>query len=111
MRDRLYNGLKKKINDFKLNSQFENCLPNTLSLSFKNIDANLLIGKINNRLAVSSGAACHSGKSEVSGVLKALNVTYEWAKGTLRFSTGKLTTLDEIDTAVDIIINNISSFM
>lgn len=111
MRDRLYNGLKKKINDLKLNSRFENCLPNTLSLSFKNIDSNLLLGKINNRLAISSGAACHSGKSEASGVLKAINVPYEWAKGTVRFSTGKLTTLDEIDAAVDIIINNISSFM
>ena len=111
MRDRLYNELKKKISDFKLNSRFENCLPNTLSLSFKNIDANLLLGKINNRLAVSSGAACHSGMTEISNVLKALNVPYEWAKGTIRFSTGKMTTVDEIDGAVDIIINNISSFI
>src|SRR4030066_646905 len=108
MRDRLYYGLMKKISDFKLNSQFENCLPNTLSLSFKNIDANLLLGKINNLLAVSSGAACHSGKSEVSGVLKALNVPYEWAKGTIRFSTGKITAENEIDSALDIIIKNIS---
>jgi len=111
MRDRLYNGLKKKISDFKLNSRFENCLPNTLNLSFKNIDGNLLLGKINNRLAVSSGAACHSGMTEISNVLKALNVPYEWAKGTIRFSTGKMTTVDEIDGAVDIIINNISSFI
>jgi len=108
-RDRLHNGLKKKISEFKLNGNFENCLPNTLNLSFKNIDANLLLGKINNRLAVSSGAACHSGKSEVSGVLKALNVPTEWAKGTIRFSTGRMTTTDEIDVAVDIIIKNISS--
>ena len=111
MRDRLYNELKKKISDFKLNSRFENCLPNTLSLSFKNIDANLLLGKINNRLTVSSGAACHSGMTEISNVLKALNVPYEWAKGTIRFSTGKMTTVDEIDGAVDITINNISSFI
>lgn len=111
MRDRLYNGLKKKISDFKLNCQFENCLPNTLSLSFKNIDANLLLGKINNRLAVSSGAACHSGITETSDVLKALNVPSDWAKGTIRFSTGKMTTTDEIDVAIDIIINNISSFI
>ena len=111
MRDRLYNGLMKKISDFKLNSYFENCLPNTLSISFKNIDANLLLGKINNLLAVSSGAACHSDKSEVSGVLKALNVPYEWAKGTIRFSTGKMTTAYEIDDAINIIKNNISSFI
>ncbi|MCL5070331.1 MAG: cysteine desulfurase [Actinobacteria bacterium] len=108
-RDRLYNELKKKIRDLKLNSQFENCLPNTLSLSFKNIDANLLLNKINNQLAVSSGAACHSNKSEVSGVLKALNVPYEWAKGTIRFSTGKMTTADEIDNAVDIVTNTFSN--
>jgi cysteine desulfurase len=110
MRDRLYNGLIKKIREFKLNSQFENCLPNTLSLSFKNIDANLLLNKINNHLAVSSGAACHSDKSEVSGVLKALDVPYKYAKGTIRFSTGKMTTADEVDAAIDIILNNISSF-
>ncbi|MCL4376973.1 MAG: cysteine desulfurase [Actinobacteria bacterium] len=109
-RDRLYNGLKEKISDFKLNSHFENCLPNTLSISFKNIDANLLIGKIINLLAVSSGAACHSGMTEISEVMKALNVPYEWAKGTIRFSTGKMTKADEIDSAVDIIIKNISSF-
>lgn len=109
MRDRLYNGLKKKISDFKLNSQFENCLPNTLNLSFKNIDANLLLNKIKNHLAVSSGAACHSGMNEISNVLKALNVPYEWAKGTIRFSTGKMTTIDEIDAAIDIITNTISN--
>lgn len=107
MRDRLYDKLKKKISNIKLNCNFENCLPNTLSISLKNIDANLLLGKINNRLAVSSGAACHSGKSEVSDVLKALNVPTEWAKGTIRFSTGKMTTADEIDDAVDIVTNTI----
>jgi cysteine desulfurase len=111
MRDRLYNGLKEKISDFRLNSLFKNCLPNTLSLSFKNIDANLLLTKISNILAVSSGAACHSDKSEVSGVLKALNVPYEFAKGTIRFSTGRMTTIYEVDSAIDIIINNISSFI
>ena len=110
MRDRLYNGLRERISDFKLNSQFENCLPNTLSISFKNIDANLLLGKINNRLAVSSGAACHSGRTEISEVMKALNISDEWARGTIRFSTGRMTTADEIDVAIDIILNNISSF-
>ena len=109
-RDKLYNGLREKIEGFRLNSNFENCLPNTLSLSFKNIDANLLLAKINSSLAVSSGAACHSGSSEVSGVLKALDVPYEWAKGTIRFSTGKMTTPDEINDAVNIIESAVLSF-
>ncbi|MHB1275027.1 MAG: cysteine desulfurase family protein [Candidatus Humimicrobiaceae bacterium] len=108
-RDRLYNGLKEKISEFRLNSNFENCLSNTLSLSIKNIDANLLISKIKNHLAISSGAACHSGMTEASYVLKALNIPDEWAKGTIRFSTGKFTTQDEIDEAIDIIVNNLYS--
>jgi len=107
-RDRLYDRLKKEINDIKLNCDLKNCLPNTLNISFKGIDSNKLIDKIKNQVAVSSGAACHSGKTETSYVLKALNVPIEWAKGTLRFSTGKTTTIDEIEYAVDIIIKNIS---
>src|SRR4030065_2391084 len=39
MRDRLYNGLMKKISDLKLNSYFENCLPNTLSIIINNISS------------------------------------------------------------------------
>jgi len=105
-RDRLYNKLREKISYIRLNCDLENCLPNTLNISIKDINSNQLIDKIKNHLAVSSGAACHSGMTEVSYVLKALNVLDEWAKGTLRFSTGKMTTIDEIDNAADIIINN-----
>jgi len=103
MRDRLHDGLKNKLKEIRLNGHAEKRLPNTLSLSFKNIDANLLLNRINNHLAVSAGAACHSGKSEVSSVLKALNVPYEWAKGTIRFSTGRMTTTNEVDKAIDIV--------
>jgi len=105
-RDRLYNKLKEEVNYIRLNCDLENCLPNTLNISIKDIDSNQLIDKIKNHLAVSSGAACHSGKTETSYVLKALKVPDDWAKGALRFSTGKMTTKDEIDNAADIIINN-----
>ena len=109
-RDKLYNGLIKVAEKLKLNSNFYNCLPNTLSVSFNNINANQLLDKINNQLAVSSGAACHSGSSEVSGVLKAINVPFEWARGTIRFSTGKMTTSEEINIAVDVVKNAIADF-
>ena len=110
-RDRLYDRLKKEIKDIKLNCDLKNCLPNTLNISFKGIDSNKLIDKIKNQVAVSSGAACHSGTTVTSYVLKALKVPNEWAKGTLRFSTGKMTTIDEIDYAADIIIKNISFYI
>jgi cysteine desulfurase len=103
MRDRLHDGLKNKLKEIRLNGHAEKRLPNTLSLSFKGVDANVLIDRIKNSLAVSAGAACHSGSLEVSHVLKAMNVLTELARGTLRFSTGRMITASEIDEAIDIV--------
>lgn len=103
MRDRLHDGLKNKLKEIRLNGHAEKRLPNTLSLSFKGVDANVLIDRIKNSLAVSAGAACHSGSLEVSHVLKAMNVLTEWARGALRFSTGRMTTANEVDKAIDIV--------
>ena len=52
-------------------------------------------------MAASAGAACHSAGVSVSAVLEAMQVRLEYAMGTLRFSTGRMTTMDEIDRAVE----------
>jgi cysteine desulfurase len=102
-RDRLHNGLKEKLKQIKLNGHPEKRLPNTLSISFRNKEANVLLSIIQDHVAASAGAACHSDRVEISSVLSALRVPEEWAKGTLRFSTGRMTTAEDIDTAVKII--------
>ncbi len=107
MRDKLHDGLSKKVNDLKLNGHPGKRLPNTLSLSFPGLDADKFLSGISKYIAISAGAACHSGEVKVSEVLKAMNVPARWAKGTLRFSIGKMTTAKEIDDAVEIISNNI----
>ncbi len=110
MRQRLYNGLKESLQDIRLNGYADdNCLPNTLSLSFRGVDADELLSKIKDDLAASAGAACHSGGIEISTVLKAMNVPVEWARGTVRFSTGTMTTEGEIDKAIDIISNSVKA--
>jgi cysteine desulfurase len=106
-RDNLYKGISEKIKDIRLNGHPEKRLPNTLSLSFLGLDTDKLLSEINKDIAISAGAACHSGEVEVSYVLKAMNIPTRWAKGTLRFSTGKMNTADEIDRAVGIISNSI----
>ena len=111
MRDRLYDGLIKTVKNIKLNGHPEKRLSNTLSLSFPGLDADKFLSEINKYIAISAGAACHSGEVKVSHVLKAMNVPTRWAKGTLRFSTGKMTTKDEVDKSVEIISNNIFRFM
>ena len=103
MRDSLYNGLKEKLKDIKLNGHPEKRLPNTLSISFKGIDADMLLNEIKDDVAVSAGAACHSGVTRISHVLSAMNIPLEWAQGTLRFSTGRMTTKTDIDKAIIIV--------
>lgn len=102
MRDRLYNGLQKKLGEIKLNGHLTKRLPNTLSLSFANIEANTILSEIEG-IAASAGSACHSDSIDVSSVLTAMNIPLEYAMGTVRFSTGKMTTVDEIDRAIDMI--------
>jgi cysteine desulfurase len=103
LRDRLYKGLTAELTGVRLNGHPVKRLPNTLSLSFKGMEANRILEEIGLEVAASAGAACHSDTVEISHVLEAMNVPLEWAKGTLRFSVGRMTTAKEIDQAIEIV--------
>jgi cysteine desulfurase len=103
MRDRLYDGIKTDCHQVRLNGHPEKRLPNTLSISFHNYEANRILEKIGSEVVASAGAACHSDTVEVSHVLKAMGTPLDWAKGTLRLTTGRHTTADDIDRAVQAI--------
>lgn len=60
-------------------------------------------------MAASPGAACHSDAVAVSHVLTAMQVPLEWARGTIRFSVGKMTTAAEIDKAVAVVLKALPS--
>ena len=102
MRNRLYEGLMKRTADVRLNGHPDVRLPNTLSLGFMDVEASLLLSKMEGVFA-SSGSACHEGSTAISGVLAAMHVPAEYARGTVRFSTGRLTTEEEIDTVISTI--------
>jgi cysteine desulfurase len=99
MRDLLYQGLRHELDEIKLNGDPERRLPNTLSVSFKDLEANTLLAGIES-VAASAGAACHSDSVKISSVLEAMQVPREYAMGTIRFSTGKMTTAEEVELAV-----------
>jgi len=105
LRDRLYEGIKKGCKSVKSNGHRQRRLPNTLSLSFYELEANRILEQIGLQVAASAGAACHSDTIEVSHVLEAMGVPLDWAKGTLRLTTGKMTTEAQIDTAIQVICN------
>ena len=108
MRDSLYLGLQELLGEIRLNGHREKCLPNTLSVGFPNIEADKLLLKIKG-VAASAGAACHSEHASISHVLTAMNVPEKYAIGTIRFSTGKMTTSVEIDRAIEIIAEGIQT--
>jgi cysteine desulfurase len=105
MRDRLYQGLLRELGKeaVRLNGHPEKRLPNTLNLSFKGVQANVLLAEIGEQVAASAGAACHADSVDISGVLRAMQVPVEWAKGTVRFSVGRGTTAEEVDRAARIV--------
>jgi cysteine desulfurase len=108
MRDRLEEGLKSALEDIRLNGPIDMRLPNTSSVSFLGVEAGRLLEEIGLDVAASAGAACHSGQVEMSHVLAAMRVPKEWAAGTVRFTTGRMTTAEEIDRAVDVIVSAVN---
>ena len=104
MRQRLLDGLKEKCQTtIKLIADLENCLPNTLSIAFENVDAHTLASLVGKKVLFSTGSACHTDLVEISPVLKAMQVNPRTAAGTVRISTGKYTTIEEVDHAVEAI--------
>ncbi len=104
MRERLLKGLKSNLGDkVKVNGNLKNNLPNTLSIAFDEVESHALTSLISNNVLISTGSACHSDTTEISPVLKAMKVNLMTAAGTVRISTGKNTTVKEIDFAVNTI--------
>jgi cysteine desulfurase len=98
LRDKLESEFLKLPNT-SLNGDSENRIFNTTNICFKGQDANVLIGRMRN-IAVSNGSACSSSVVEPSHVLKAMGLTDDDAFASLRFSLGKFTTLEDIETVI-----------
>ncbi|MBG0784285.1 MAG: selenide, water dikinase SelD [Anaerolineaceae bacterium] len=113
MRDRLHDGLKAALpeNSFLLNGHPDLRLPNTLSLGFHMIEANTFLAEIGDRVAASAGAACHSDEIDLSHVLEAMHAPIDYAMGTVRFSVGRMTSEDEIDRALEIMVKSLSALL
>jgi len=100
LRDLLFNSIQEKIPEVKLNGHPVKRLPNTLSLSFPGVEANMLLDELDG-VAASAGAACHSDSIDISPTLTAMGVPIEYAMGTIRFSTGRFLSRPDIEKAAE----------
>jgi cysteine desulfurase len=107
LRDRLETGLREFASG--VNGGRTARVPNTANVWFASLDGEaLVIGLDLKGLAVSSGAACSSGASEPSHVLRAMGLPIERARASLRFSLHRQTTADEIDRAIDLVATQVA---
>lgn len=104
LRDQLECSLVNAGIEFQINGAGAKRLPQTSSISFKNLNLEKLLMSIR-KLAVGTGSACGSGKQSVSPVLSAMGVDVDTAKQTLRISLGTPTTEEEIVEASELLIN------
>ncbi len=84
-----------------INGHEKNYVPQIISVSLKNVDANIaLISLDQNEIAVSRGSACTAGSSEPSYVITEIGKE-EFASKTIRFSISVHTTKKEIDKTIN----------
>jgi cysteine desulfurase len=105
LRDRFWQGLQRQFGSgIVLNGHPTHRLPNTLNVSFVNRIGAEILARLDG-VAASTGSACHSGRIELSPVLEAMSVAPPVGMGAVRFSLGRSTTCDEIDTALERLTN------
>jgi len=104
LRDRLWEGIRTRVPDCRLNGELANRLPGTANIVFRHVESeSIVLGLDLKGIAVSAGSACTAGNVEPSYVLVAMGVPVEWAMGAVRFSLGRATTAEDVDYVVDAI--------
>ena len=96
LRDRLLEHLRARVPDLCVNGSLTSRLPQNLNVSFPGIDSESLAIAMDD-VAVSSGAACSTSKTEPSRVLTAIGLDRELAFASLRFGLGRWTTAEDVD--------------
>jgi cysteine desulfurase len=99
----LLEELEKTISGIRVNGHETLSLPGTLNVSIPGVDAVELTWALREKVAVSSGSACHAGEKSPSPVLKAMGLSDEEAMSSVRLSLGKDNTADEIKDAARMI--------
>ena len=102
LRDRLVKGLLEKIDHIHLNGHPQNRLPNNVNVSVDFVEGESILLNLDlEGIGASTGSACSSSSLEPSYVLLAMGLSHEQAHGSLRFTSGKWTTEDDIERVLE----------
>ena len=108
LRDRLEASLLQQIPNCFMNGDKYDRLPNTCNIAFEYVEGEAILLHLTRAgIAASSGSACTSGSLEPSHVLRAMNIPFTAAHGSIRFSFSR----DSVDADVDAVIEVLPGIM
>jgi cysteine desulfurase len=103
LRDRLHAGLTAAASGVMLNgpalSPTDLRLPGNLNVSFAGVEGEALLLSMP-EIALSSGSACTSANPEPSHVLRALGISDDAVRSSVRFGLGRFNAAEEVDFAI-----------
>jgi cysteine desulfurase len=109
LRDSFEDGLMRSISGVVVNGDRDSRLPNTTSLSFTGVDAETLLLLLDqNGLCCSAGSACTSGSIHPSHVLKAMGMSDDRARSSLRFSFSRFNTRSEVERGISMVVGAVA---
>ena len=100
LRDELWGILSSQITGLVRHTPADNCLPNTLTVSFPGVLGRDVLAHAH-RVAASTGSACHSGQHTPSATLLAMGMPPDTALGAVRLSLGHDNSRSDILAAAD----------
>jgi len=108
LRDRLERSVLDRIPDAHVNGAGAPRTPNTSNLRFDGIDSDALLISLDLKgFAVSSGSACSSGATEPSHVLRAIGLTDEQSRSSIRLSLGRSNTAEHVELLVEALVESV----
>lgn len=102
MRDRLEEGILSAVSHCFVTGDPDNRLPNTANIAFEFVEGEAILMLLNKQgIAASSGSACTSGSLEPSHVMRAMDIPYTAAHGSVRFSFSRYNTMEDVERVIE----------
>jgi cysteine desulfurase len=102
MRDHLEKAILKAVPHCFVTGDPNNRLPNTCNIAFEYIEGEAILLLLNKAgIAASSGSACTSGSLEPSHVMRAMDIPFTAAHGSVRFSFSRYNTMEEVEKVIE----------
>ena len=111
LRDDLLAGFRQAIPDIDVNGPRDPArrLANNLNVAVPGVQGETVLLSLDMQgIAASAGSACTTGNSEPSHVLRAMGLSDERCRASLRFTVGRDNTPDDIDETVDALAETVA---